>query len=70
MMGRSDLVSVRGKLMEFNGPLVPVVSALPASVTQHVSLLYEITPDCTMRLSAGVRIGMSLRNSTEMIASR
>jgi hypothetical protein len=69
MMSCSDLVSVRGKLVELDGPLVPIVSALPASVAHEV-LLCGIDSNCTTRLSGGVRTGMSLRNSKEMIASR
>jgi hypothetical protein len=39
VMRRSDTVGVRGKIVELGGPLVPVVSASPASVA-HELLLY------------------------------
>jgi hypothetical protein len=39
VMCRSDAVGVRCKIVELGGPLVPVVSASPASVA-HELLLY------------------------------
>jgi hypothetical protein len=41
VMCRSDTVGVRGKIVELGGSLVPVVSALPASIA-HESLLHKI----------------------------
>jgi hypothetical protein len=66
------MVGVRGKLVELDSPLVPVVSALSASVADHLLLLYEIELDCTMRLSGNVRLDGSHRNSAErsLITSR
>jgi len=65
VMRRGDTVGVRGKIVELRGSLVPVTSALPTSVAQHKSLLYQIKLNCTTLLSGGVRIGGSRRNSTE-----
>jgi hypothetical protein len=46
VMGRSDAVGVRGKIVELGGSLVPIASALPALVA-HVTLLYEMKLDYT-----------------------
>lgn len=45
---RGDKVGMFGKIVELGGPLVPVVSASPASggCFAHVSLLYETMLNC------------------------
>ena len=53
VMGRGDAMSVRGKVIEFCGSLVPVVAAYPASRASiasvaHKSLLLKIKLNCNM----------------------
>ena len=41
VMHRSDAVSVRGKVMELGGSLVPVVAAFPAMASSITSIAHE-----------------------------
>jgi hypothetical protein len=41
VMHRCDAVSVRGKVMELGGSLVPVVSAFPAMASSITSIAHE-----------------------------